>query len=148
MASHLAIAVAHELPLNEAVRQETILQTICVSGYTKSIRPPTAFTNKIKLGLIKREGLDASKSGEYELDHIIPLAIGGHPRKAENLILQPWDSASRKDRLEVKLQCLVCNGQVALEEAQTAIFDDWEAVYHSYSKVKCGRLKVSRASNP
>jgi hypothetical protein len=54
----------------------------------------------------------------YELDHIIPLAIGGHPRNLDNLGLQPWEEAKRKDRIEVKLQCLVCAGQVALANAQ------------------------------
>ena len=43
----------------------------------------------------------------FELDHIIPLALGGHPRNSRNLMLQVWsghDGAKRKDRLEVKLQ--------------------------------------------
>lgn len=34
------------------------------------------------------------------------------------------------DRLEVKMQCLVCVGQVTLEEAQQAIYSDWQAAYH------------------
>ena len=53
--------------------------------------------------------------------HVIPLALGGHPRKLDNPELQPWDEAMRKDRIEVKLHCLVCSGQVSLTDAQREI---------------------------
>ena len=56
-----------------------------------------------------------STPGEYELDHIVPLALGGHPWKPRTSKLQPWEGtngAKREDRIEVKLQCLVCSGQV------------------------------------
>ncbi len=78
------------------------------------------------------------------LDHIIPLALGGHPRKIDNLALQPWEGengAKKKDRLEVKLQCLVCSGQVALAEAQQEIVEDWQAAYNRYALVECRRHK-------
>jgi hypothetical protein len=88
---------------------------------------------------LQTAGQDPSSAGEYELDHIVPLALGGHPRALDNLQLQPWPEARRKDRLEVKLQCLVCSGQVSLGEAQTAIATDWEAAYHSYAAVPCHR---------
>jgi len=58
--------------------------------------------------MLKRSGLDPITASDYELGHIIPLALGGHPRKMDNLQLQPWEEARRKDRIEVKLQCLVC----------------------------------------
>lgn len=64
----------------------------------------------------------------------------------ENLMLQPWegeDGAKRKDRLEVKLQCLVCSGQVPLDEAQDAIYTDWQAAYHLYARTKCHRAKLA-----
>jgi hypothetical protein len=91
--------------------------------------------------LLKRAGLDPSTASGYELDHIIPLAIGGHPRKLTNLKLQPWEQAKRKDRIEVKLQCLICSGQVKLGDAQREIVEDWEAAYHRYSRIKCHRRK-------
>lgn len=59
---------------------------------------------------ILRQGLDPAAASDYELDPIIPLALGGHPRKLDHLQLQPWEEVKRKDRLEVKLQCLVCSG--------------------------------------
>jgi len=76
--------------LNPDVRQETIGQTICVAGYTTSIRPSTNYTNGIKAKLIRDKGLAASAAHEYELDHHLPLALGGHPRNPRNLVLQPW----------------------------------------------------------
>jgi hypothetical protein len=121
--------------INEDVTQATIDQTICVPGYTKTVRPATVYTNGVKKKLLRERGLDETHMSEYELDHIIPLALGGHPRKLENLMLQAWeghDGAKKKDRLEVKLKKLVCSGAVPLNEARGAIYDDWAAAYRKY----------------
>lgn len=74
--------------LNPDVRQDTIQQTICQPGYTASVRPSTTFTNGVKLKLLRERGLPALASQDYELDHVIPLALGGHPRSLKNLALQ------------------------------------------------------------
>jgi hypothetical protein len=53
------------------------------------------------LKLLRDQGLPAADTTKYELDHFIPLALGGHPRKPENLWLQLWDGqwgARTKDR--------------------------------------------------
>jgi hypothetical protein len=66
---------------------------------------------------------------------LIPLALGGHPRKPENLWLQPWDGewgARVKDRLEVKLKAMVCRGRLTLETARRAIAVDWIAALGNY----------------
>lgn len=128
--------------LNPDVRQSTIAETICTPGYTKDVRPSTTYTNGVKFKLMRERGLDTANASDYELDHIIPLALGGHPRNLKNLMLQPGegeDGAKRKDRLEVKLQCLVCSGQVTLELARDGIFDNWQSAYQRYAKVKCQR---------
>jgi hypothetical protein len=141
-----ALALA-EITLNQNVTQETIDQTICVSGYTKSVRPATSYTNGVKLKLLRESGLDPDNASDYELDHIVPLALGGHPRKLGNLQLQPWDGengAKRKDRLEVKLQCMVCTGQATLSDAQNDIYTNWQAAYHKYALIKCHRHKVAQ----
>ena len=134
-----AFAHADRGALNPDVTQNSIAQTICVPGYTKRIRPAASFTNGVKTLLLKREGLDLSTASDYELDHIIPLALGGHPRKLNNLELQPLQEAMRKDRIEAKLHCLVCSGQTTLSAAQQEIVDDWQLAYHRYSKMKCHR---------
>ena len=87
--------------LDPDVRPDTIDQTICVAGYTASVRPATSYTNGVKLKLLRESGTAAENASKYELDHVIPLAVGGHPRNFKNLMLQPWDGrdgAKRKDR--------------------------------------------------
>lgn len=121
--------------LNPDVHQDTIQQTICVAGYTASVRPSTTYTNGVKLKLLREHALPASAASEYELDHRIPLALGGHPRNLQNLMLQPWDGkngAKAKDRLERSLQRLVCSGKVLLDDARKAIYVDWQGAYGTY----------------
>jgi hypothetical protein len=131
-----------EMALNPDVRQDTIADTICVRGYTKTVRPATSYTNGVKRKLMREAGMDVSQMSKYELDHIVPLALGGHPRKLGNLQLQPWngpDSAKKKDKLETKLQCMVCAGKLELAAAQRAIYDDWQGAYRQYGKTRCHR---------
>jgi len=135
----VAGAVRAAPSLNHDVTPETIASTICTSGYTALVRPATVYTNGVKLKLLQAVGQEPASASAYELDHIVPLALGGQPRSLDNLQLQPWPEAKRKDRLEVKLQCLVCSGQVPLIEAQNSIATDWEAAYHRYASVPCHR---------
>jgi hypothetical protein len=116
--------------LNPDVHQDTIDETICVSGYTKTVRPSTSYTNGVKKKLMREAGIDWSRAKEYELDHRIPLALGGHPRNIHNLMLQHWegeDGAKKKDKLEVSLKNKVCRGTLTLLEAQDCIWNDWQS---------------------
>jgi hypothetical protein len=118
------------IPLNPDVTEDTVRQTICVPGYTETVRPSSGYTNGIKAKLLRETGLDESQMSEYELDHIVPLTLGGHPRKLANLTLQSWEGehgAWRKDVLERRLQTLVCRGELQLSEAQVCIAEDWVA---------------------
>jgi hypothetical protein len=128
--------------LNPDVKQDTIAQTICVSGYTKTVRPATVYTNDVKKKLMREQGIDWKSRADYELDHIIPLALGGHPRSLDNLVLQHWegtDGAKRKDKLEVKLQCLVCTGTLLLDDARADIYQDWRAAADKYLGKRCSK---------
>lgn len=120
------------LALNPDVSQDTLKQTVCSPGYTKSVRPASSYTHAVKLRLLREAGLDPSRAGEFELDHIVPLVLGGHPRKLSNLALQPWDEATTKDLLEVRLQRQVCGGQMSLFAAQACIAADWRACATKY----------------
>ena len=96
--------------LNADVRQDTISSTICVAGYTASIRPSSSYTQGVKFKLMQAQSIPRADASGYELDHRIPLALGGHPRALANLSLQPWDGergAKKKDRLERALQSAV-----------------------------------------
>lgn len=121
--------------LNPDVRPETVDQTICVAGYAASVRPSTSFTNGVKLKLLRDTGIEPANASKYELDHVVPLAVGGHPRNLKNLALQQWDGdggAKKKDRLEKRLQLLVCARRLDLREAQAAIYSDWKVAYRRY----------------
>lgn len=62
--------------------------------------------------------------GDYEVDHLIPLEIGG-----SNNIKNLWPEAApgfhRKDEVENKLHELVCSGRMTIDAAQKAIATDW-----------------------
>lgn len=131
--------VAAAPALNPDVTPETIQQTICRKGYTKTIRPSSTYTNGIKFRLMRGAEIDESLANKYALDHIIALAIGGSPGSLENLQLMTAKENSRKARIEVKLQCLVCTGQVPLDVAQEKMYTNWEATYWEYASVKCIR---------
>lgn len=121
--------------VNAAVTQESIASTICISGWTATVRPPTSYTNRVKRAMLQQAGLDLSSADKYELDHFVPLALGGHPTSIDNLWLQSWDgawSARLKDRLERTLQLHVCAGRIRLDEARSAIQRGWKAAYKKY----------------
>jgi hypothetical protein len=139
-----APAFAWELPdaiatpgaVNPAITQENIATTICVPGWTKTIRPPASYTNKLKTAQLT-SGAYASPQGArtFEEDHLISLEIGGHPTDPRNLWPQPWDGpygAHAKDRLENWLHRAVCSGRLTLAEAQAAVSSNWIAAYQRY----------------
>ena len=118
-------AHAADLPLNPAVTQQTIQQTICVPGWTKSVRPSARYTARIKIKLIHELELDEALLVDFELDHRIPLALGGAPSDPRNLELQPWDEATEKDGVEACLARAVCAGKISLDDARRRIWADW-----------------------
>jgi hypothetical protein len=112
---------------NPEVTQDNIRETICTSGWTKTVRPRQAYTDKIKRDLLADFGGDAK---DYELDHVIPLAVGGHPTDPLNLALQAWDGedgAKAKDVVETRVKRLVCVGRITLAQGQQCFIDGWKA---------------------
>lgn len=127
------------IALNPDVTSDTIARTICVSGYTKSVRPGTSYANGVKAKLIREAGIEPSRMGDFELDHLVPLAVGGHPRKLSNLMLQPRygeNSAIEKDKLEVRLQRLVCSHRISLDAAQYCIAENWKSCESAIASAK------------
>lgn len=123
--------------INPNVTQENIGETICVSGWTKTIRPPSSYTTKLKIKQLRGDGPYHSDLGAsyFEEDHLISLELGGHPTDERNLFPQHWDSpngAHEKDVLENRLKRLVCVGEISLKDAQVAIATDWIAAYQKY----------------
>jgi hypothetical protein len=121
--------------LNPRVTQGNIQQTVCVKGYTKTIRPPAHVTNKLKKWQIRAYGYTDTNPKHYEEDHLISLELGGEPLDRKNLWPEPWYSewnARRKDELENALHRMVCDGEITLRDAQTEIAADWIAAFKKY----------------
>lgn len=76
----------------------------------------------------------------YEVDHLIPLALGGRDVLANlwpESRLSQGPNAWSKDRLEYRLYRLVCDPEpgtpaLPLQQAQAAFTTDWVAAYHHY----------------
>jgi hypothetical protein len=120
-----AFASGGELPVNPDVTPENIESTICVRGYSASIRPPQAYTDRVKRHLMREAGLPLDTIGDYILDHRINIAIGGSPTSLQNLQLQRHDLSLEKDRAENRAHSLVCTHRLSLREAQAIMFTDW-----------------------
>jgi hypothetical protein len=124
--------------INPLVTQKNIHSTICVSGYSKSIRPLSSYTTKLKIAQLSsfpysRYGSRSTRL--FEEDHLISLELGGNPTSSLNLWPEPWAGpygARVKDKLENKLHDLVCAGQISLASAQQAEASNWYAAYLQY----------------
>lgn len=74
---------------NPNVTQDNLKTTVCVAGYTDTIRPPVSYTNKLKLQQMVKWGLKG-KPSSYEEDHLISLVLGGSPTDPNNLWPERW----------------------------------------------------------
>lgn len=105
---------------------------ICEPGYATRVRN---VPQSVKRRAYAEYGITSRKPGEYEVDHLISLQLGGS-NALSNLWPQsyrtvPWN-AGVKDRLENELHRLVCAGQLDLGAAQREIAGDWTAAYRRH----------------
>lgn len=109
----------------------TDLAVICQPGYSNTIRRAS---ERLKAEVYREYGLDPRK-GHYEIDHLIPLSLGGSDAQAnlwpESWDTQPWN-AVRKGLLEVYLRAQTCAGRVPIDQAQREIAADWVSAYKRY----------------
>ncbi len=112
--------------INPAVTQATIHDTICRAGWTATVRPPVAVTDKIKAASARAYGLAPDARGE--LDHELPLELGGYPGSATdvaNLWFEVGAIPNPKDQIENTLNHATCAGLIPLVVAQSAIAHQW-----------------------
>lgn len=131
VAAHVLPDPAHPGVINPAVTQENIKDTVCKSGWTATVRPPTSYTNKIRNALTPA-GL---KPLDGELDHRLSIEDSGHPSDPKNLWWQAYHDhygARVKDVLETNLKRRVCAGSISLDEARTALLGNWLIAYTKY----------------
>lgn len=105
---------------NPEVTQQTIGSTICVGGWSSSIRPDTSYTNELKLEQMQEYGRTGDPS-DYQEDHLISLELGGDPRDPRNLWPEPNPHAREVDGIENELHAAICSGRMTLAEAQRRI---------------------------
>lgn len=107
------------------------LAQICTPGYASSVRDVSIDT---KDRVYAEYGITHHEPGEYEIDHIIPLEIGGS-NDITNLFPEPAEPRPgfhEKDVLEDTLHDLVCSHKLDLATAQDDIATDWYAAYVKY----------------
>lgn len=125
------------MALNPDVTQDTLADTICrEGGYTRSVRPTSEYTRKIKLKELADRNEPSYDAKLYELDHWMPLTLGGAPSDPDNLVLQPWSEAHQKDKDEFKLGKCVCAGGLTLKDAQAIMFK-WRELLPASTYASC-----------
>lgn len=136
---------------SSAVTQANIQQTVCVKGYSKTIRPPAYYTNRLKKRQLREYGYADKNPRHYEEDHLIALSIGGAADDPLNLWPQPRNSewgADKKDQLEFLLYRMVCAQEITLAEAQHAMAGNWIEAWKRYVPNRRNyRLNIHSAIN-
>ena len=107
-----------------AVTQTTIDRTICVRGWTETVRPPESVSEREKWASMAAYGDTGSMDG-YEYDHFVPLELGGATNDPRNLWPEPGASPNPKDAVEDRLRLAVCNRSISLARAQREIVENW-----------------------
>jgi hypothetical protein len=128
-------AFAGDLPdpgLTPGAVLTTDVSKVCEPGYSKSVRH---VSGKVKAKVYREYEVRTHRSGEYEIDHLVSLELGGSNDITnlwpESYETTPWN-AHVKDKLENKLHELICSGQLDIREAQKAMATDWIAAYKRY----------------
>ncbi|MBV9870372.1 MAG: excalibur calcium-binding domain-containing protein [Frankiaceae bacterium] len=100
----------------------------CRSGYSSRHR---SVSDSMRRRVFEEYGIAYSKHGHFEIDHLIPLELGG-----ANGIKNLWPERGRipnaKDGLENELHNRVCQGQLSARHARRAIARDWVKAMKHY----------------
>jgi hypothetical protein len=104
-------------------------EQICTPGYSRSVRNvPVSEKDQV----YAEYGITHHYSGQYEVDHLVSLELGG-----SNDIANLWPEAAspkpgfhEKDKVENYLHDQVCSGAISLKQAQIEIATNWLAVYN------------------
>lgn len=117
----IALPVAAVYPLLGPDVDSQTASEICAPGYARDRRPPQIYTRAVKRWMAWRKGVDPQA---YELDHRIPICLGGAAWSLSNLWLQSWPEARRKDRQEAIACRAVCDYGAPLWREQDS-FRNW-----------------------
>jgi hypothetical protein len=113
---------------NPDVTEQTLDTTICKPNWTKTVRPPSAYTTNLKNQQKARYGLGTVPNAELEEDHLIPLSLGGSPADPRNLWPEPRSGprgAQAKNNMANDLHRAVCTRAIRLPDARAAMMQNW-----------------------
>ena len=120
---------------------------ICVSGYSSKVRD---VPESEKAAVYAEYGIATHTTGQYEVDHLISLELGG-----SNDISNLWPEAAsptpgfhQKDVLENSLHAQVCSGQIDLKQAQAEIADNWLAAANGTYSATASQATQQSAAAP
>ena len=117
---------------NPDITQANIQDTICNPNFrTGTIRPPTNYTNQLKLDQIMQLNYSDTEPSHYEEDHIFALTDGGDPKDPQNLWPQPYEprpGAHEKDQVELYVHKQICSGAETLAQGQNDLLH-WKSIY-------------------
>ena len=103
----------------------TDASTLCTPGYASGVRDVSTAT---KEQVYAEYGVSYPQPpGAYEVDHFIPLEIGGS-NDIKNLWLEPATPTPgfhQKDQFENFEHGQVCNGTISVQESQSRMVSDW-----------------------
>jgi len=126
--------VRHRLPDRActpgAVFPHATKRKICRVGYTRGVRN---VPDRVKRLVYRRYGIKRHPRGTYEMDHLVPLELGGS-NKIINLFPEaalPRPGFHEKDVLENSLHASVCDGSMKLRTAQHLIATNWLKTYNA-----------------
>jgi len=104
---------------------------LCTQPNIKNKAVPVALQRKV----LEEYGIVGVEPRAYEIDYLITPALGGaddiHNLWPQSYAATAWN-ADVKDALEDRLRDMVCNGNLALTEAQQEIAGNWVAAYKKY----------------
>ena len=125
---------------------------VCTPGYSRKVRD---VPEDVKRQAYAEYGITHHQPGEYEVDHLISLELGGSNSIKnlwpESYKTQPWN-AHIKDQLENALHDDVCSGKIDMPTAQHEIATGWISAYkrefHTQVALSggSGRQQTRRAS--
>lgn len=110
---------------------------VCTPGSSRRARD---VPYSLKRSIYRAYGIGHHRRGAYEIDHLVPLELGG-ANDAANLWPQaaaPEPGFHQKDGLENYLHDRVCARALSLPAAQREIASDWVAAW-----LHAGRPRVS-----
>ncbi len=112
---------------------DATVSQICTPGYSSSVRN---VPDSEKTQAYAEYGIASHSPGEYEVDHLVSLELGGS-NDISNLWPEPAEPTPgfhQKDKVENYLHDQVCSGAITLQQAQEEIATNWLAVYDQMPK--------------